>query len=272
MATAHAITRARVSESPQVGGPKRNPYDLRLTRSQFRRFAEIAKSRGYILEVHEPWEKPGVWGECGYMAMTAINDVTDPHSRGSEHGYISLATRINAREMSATSRPEIDLSAVPLHLAYEFVLWHEIGHKEWNFSLLDFIFARPGEEKYDRYYAKMRRINEVLADRYAWERLFPGKPMPVRKDLTFVDRRRIELDIEELEEGLGPLTLKERKPLPAGQYKVISTKMLATPKMAAWAGPKALVQAPHWYMRRHPDQGHLVTPATFRAIEEGRAW
>jgi len=239
------------------------PTELCLTKYQYRRYAEIAKANGCLLEIHEAGDHDGSWGLSGVMAMSSVDDATDPHTGFSEHGYISLASRISVTEVRSANRPELDLAQVPLLRLYEFTLWHEIAHKIWNFPLASFFLARPGDERYDRYYHKVRHINEVLADRFAWARVFPGKALPVRKDLSFAERRQIDLDLEGLQLGLGSLKLRLRAPLPAGQYRSVSTRMLKEGGTAAWIGPSALLISPS------ECEDHLVTPARLRELTKG---
>lgn len=237
--------------------------ELQLSHHQYRRFAEIAKANGCLLEIHEAGEHGDSWGMSGVMAMSAVDDATDPRTRFCEHGYISLATRIGVDEVRKARRPELDLSHVPLLRLYEFILWHEIAHKIWNFPLSSFVLARPGDDRYDRLYSKACHINEVLADRFAWARVFPGKPLPVRKDLSFAERRQSDMDLEYLQRGLGSLKLRLREPLPAGQYRSISTRMLKGEETAAWIGPNALLVAP----ADSPD--HLLSRRPSESVKAG---
>ncbi len=208
----------------------------RITRTKYRKFAEIAKASGQILDL-ESFESMGCLGRASPMVMTAVDDATDPHSMGSEHGSITLAESWQFSWMQSANRPEIDWRAIPEEQALEFVLWHEIGHRVWNFSMIDLIIQRSKFCAHDRF--RVSRCNEVLADRFAWDKVCPGEELPAKRGLTVSDREGLDDDIAEFKDRIG-LVLIEPNPLLRGQYRTVSTAMLKSERWRAYVGPKAV--------------------------------
>lgn len=216
---------------------------LRLGRRQYRAFSEVVKREaGAVLAVKSVAEMGGCWGMYSPMAVPVQIDARDPGSMFAEKAAITLADRINVRRLKSAKRPEMDWHSVPDDKVYEFVLWHEIGHRLSNFFEMDLAFKRGDlGGRFDEYRWRTRRANEVLADRYAWRHLFPVSELPVREDISEKTRNELDRDIEDIAELIE---LKERQPtpLPLGQYDYIPLSMLKSDKMAAYVGPDAIMR------------------------------
>lgn len=208
----------------------------RITRAEFRRLAEIAKQQGMVLDLCS-FEEIGCLGVNHRMVGGVAVDARNPYTRFSEQPFISVAEVWPASYMAEAFRPEMDWDAVPRERAHEFVLWHEIGHSLWNFPAVEVEFRREEYDQAFRY--KVRKCNEILADRFAWLKLFPDAPLVLRKGLTKSEKKAIESDIRMLTSRFG-LEMKKRKPLPVGQYRFVSWKMLESERGRSFIGPAAV--------------------------------
>jgi len=177
----------------------------------------------------------GVWGCVNYWALPTLDDVTQPDQRYRERAYIYLVTRLNTGAVRAAgrSRPECDWSALRNSEICPFIVWHEIGHFRDNFHPFD-LFTQNGPDL-PALQRRLAVVNEVLADRFAWERVRPGEPMP----LTEAGRKNAEAiarDIEMLER-LIPRAKYKHTPLETGQYRHVPAYMLSSKRKAAYVGP-----------------------------------
>ena len=163
---------------------------LRIGFGQYRHLAEVAKREaGSILCVHKYSDK-GCWGLTSPMLEGAISDTNYPASTMIEASAISLADRVNLQAFQSANRPEIDWRAIPPDRVYEFLLWHEIGHLRENFCVFELLQQkRPG------IVAIAYKVNEVLADRYAWRKLFPNHALPMRPGLSSDEQSSINSSI-----------------------------------------------------------------------------
>lgn len=156
----------------------------------------------------------------------------------------SLASAINTRTFRecGRTRPELDWSALGDDEIYPFVLWHEIGHRVDNFSLVDLMCMKDFEAR-NTCQGIIGYVNEVLADRYAWSKVCPGQPIPLTKRGA-EQRQLLQDSLDILSKYLSRDGFKI-KPLWPGQYHDVPESMLRTPAKAAFVGPKvsrALVQ------------------------------
>ncbi|MDF0729210.1 hypothetical protein P0Y43_00500 [Pseudomonas entomophila] len=207
---------------------------LRITRAQYRGFAELAKESGLGLTIATFTELGGIWGEYSCWAQPIVRDASSAQIQCDERVAIKLATSINAGRFRNGVRPEIDWSALDDREVYPFILHHEIGHHLDNFSLWDLILA-PDQETSDQCRKVIYRVNEMLADRYAWEQVRPGEPLP----LSETGKRMQEVMANDLALLQRHFPRKRRMPraLPAGQYSYVPTSMLKTEELAAFVGP-----------------------------------
>ena len=219
------------------------PRVVRLGRKQYRAFFEVVKREtGAVLAVMSAAEMGGCWGMYNPMAVPVQIDAKDPNSMFAEKAAITLADRINVRRLKSAKRPEMDWHSVPDDKVYEFVLWHEIGHRMNNFYIPDVWRAVDGLERGGmELFGRAKRANEVLADRYAWGRLFPDRRFPVRGDLPREQCRELSRDIEHIS---TLVELREIRPpaLPLGQYDYVPLSMLKSDRLAAYVGPDAAMR------------------------------
>lgn len=209
---------------------------LRLTRKQYRAFAETSKAFGLGLNLSS-YEHLGCWGQYSPFALLICNDAANADTTWSERALISLASSINADALRAAGpgRPELDWSVLEDDEIYPFVLWHEIGHSMSNFCRWDVMMLKESDVR-----ARCERhigfVNEVLADRYAWSRIRPGEPIPKTES-----GQRLEEKIAEAIDYIGThvRTMGDFpvRPLQPGQYRDVPEYMLATPQRAAFLGP-----------------------------------
>ena len=148
----------------------------------------------------------------------------------------TLAERINIAAFRSCIRPELDWSAIPAHLIYDFILWHEIGHKADNYDQIDFFTGKcRQQEDFARLNRALLRANEVLADRYAWAKIFPNEPLPISLARSAEYLAGINADIAELDARVGRRT-PPRRMLPCGFAEYISLDVVRSKSYAAIAG------------------------------------
>ncbi|MDM9596956.1 MULTISPECIES: hypothetical protein [Pseudomonas] len=207
---------------------------LRITRRQYRQFAELAKSNGVGLTLDTFTNMGGIWGEYSSWAQPVIRDVSSESRLCDERTAIKLAASVNAGAFRNAHRPELDWAVLEDGEIFQFIVNHEIGHHIDNFSICD-LSLTPNREVEDECFKVMRRVNEMLADRYAWEQVRPGEPLP----LSEAGKRLQEVmaaDLELLNKNM-PRTRRAPKALPSGQYTYVPASMLKTEELAAFVGP-----------------------------------
>jgi len=207
---------------------------LRITRRQYRQFAELAKSNGVGLTLDTFTNLGGIWGEYSCWAQPIIHDVSSDSRLCDERIAIKLATSVNAGAFRGTHRPELDWSALDDSEIYPFIVSHEIGHHVDNFAYWD-IALMPDLAARDRCHKVMYRVNEMLADRYAWEQVRPGEPLPLSETGKRL-QEEMATDLELLNQHM-PRTRRAPKVLPSGQYAYVPASMLKTEELAAFVGP-----------------------------------
>lgn len=211
---------------------------LRLTTRQYRRFHALAKREaGAALNV-QCFKSLGAWGQFTFMASGVVRNAAAPRDvqQNDEVPCITLASQVNVSKLKATSRPEMDWSAIPEPLIYEFIFWHEVGHRLDNFDPFDLMVSKyRGRPDFAEWQRRFARANEVLADRYAWNRLFPGRPLPVAPRHSAAYLREVNEDIEQLSRDFQKGRYKVR-PLPEGVGEYIPMGMLRSPSRVRLAG------------------------------------
>lgn len=230
---------------------------LRITRTQYRGFAELAKESGLGLTIATFTELGGIWGEYTCWAQPIVLDASSDQIQCDERVAIKLATSINTGRFRCAVRPEIDWSALDYREIYPFILHHEIGHHLDNFSLWDLILA-PDQVAGDQCHKVMYRVNEMLADRYAWEQVRPGEPLPLSEAGKCL-QEVMAADLELLNKHI-PRTRRAPKALPSGQYTYVPASMLKTEELAAFVGPHvspALIEHTRNHRRVHRRDSRL---------------
>lgn len=217
----------------------RRSRTLRLTPSQYRRFAEDTKAVGLSLNV-STYEHMGCWGTYSPWALRLVTDASVETPQFGERAMINIASSVDPDSVRAVAprRPELDWSVLEDHEIYPFVVQHEIGHRQDNFDTIFASFSIRDPEVFRLCQRRIGFANEVLADRYAWRQIRPGEPIP----LSAIGKRmegKIAETLAWLEQHCKKLApcRPERKMAP-GAYRDVPDYMLATPERAAFIGPK----------------------------------
>jgi hypothetical protein len=228
-----------------IRNPIRDGFAV-LTPDVFRAIDILARRHaGRPFRIMAPSEMEGDWGRMQVMADNVYADLRRLSNHGSrslfrEIGIFEIANQINVAEFHAASRPEIDLSLVPKERIYEFVAWHEIGHVVDNFSWLDSIrneawMALADTNTHDN---ARHKLNEILADRYAWSRMFPERSLPIRQGCEGIAFWAEEWEGRLLELGIRRGRLNERRLgttavtfVPTSHVKRIPWSRLARPEL-----------------------------------------
>lgn len=207
---------------------------LRITRRQYRQFAGLAKLNGMGLTLDTFTNLGGIWGEYSCWSQPIVRDASSDSRLCDERITIKLATSVNAGAFRGAHRPELDWSALEDSEIYPFIVSHEVGHHVDNFTYWD-ITLMPDLVARDECHKVINRVNEMLADRYAWEQVRPGEPLPMSE----TGKRLLEVmaaDLELLNRHM-PRTRRAPKALPSGQYAYVPASMLKTEELAAFVGP-----------------------------------
>ena len=225
---------------------------LRITRGQYRQFAELSKSVGLGLNLSNERRMKG-WGSYAPWGLLTCNDVTRADTGHDEHALLTLAATVDTRTFRAAGakRPELDWSALANDEIYPFVVWHEIGHRCDNFNMLGWASIADQELK-DQCAQRATLVNEVMADRFAWGKVRPGEPLPMTERGQALQEQIAE-SIELLDKYLSRVA-PTAKPLAPGQYCDVPEYMLATAERAQYVGPRvdpALLRKCVAHHRRH---------------------
>lgn len=208
---------------------------LRITRKQYRQFAEQAKQNGVGLALDTFTNMGESWGLYSCWAQSIVRDAAAAEQQSyDERVVIKLATSINAAVLRSAIRPELDWAALEDDEIYSFVFHHEIGHHLDNFRVWD-IFAIPDPEVRDRCHQVFTRVNEMLADRYAWAQVRPGEAVPLGEAGKRM-QDEMQADLELLNKHT-PRIRRSPRVLPGGQYTSIPASMLCSVDLAAFVGP-----------------------------------
>lgn len=209
---------------------------LRLGRRQYRELAEKAKAVGMGLTL-STYQRLGCWGQYSSWGLPVIDDVTRHETKFNERSLITLSFSIDAAAFRAAGRerPEVDWSVLDDRELYTFVLQHEIGHRCDNFDSWDVRIEDPAVQA--ECVRRLRYINEVLADRFAWQAIRPGEPLPLTEHGRR-DQERISDTLALLGKHVRRTSRFTREPLPAGQYRGVPDYMIATNERAEFVGPQ----------------------------------
>lgn len=212
---------------------------LRLSRREYRALAEETKAAGMALNL-STFRIMGCWGAYSPWALPVCKDVSKPDPGYHEHSLITLAASVDAERFRAAgaTRPEVDWSVLDDSEIYPFIIQHEIGHRQHNFDVWRLQFDVKDLEIREKCRRVIGGTNEVLADRYAWDRIRPGQPLPLGDQ-----GKKLQEQVAEALAYLGqhcPMntTCKDEWKLTPGQYCDVPDYMLATPERAAFIGPK----------------------------------
>ena len=206
---------------------------LRLTRSQYRKFAEQVKATGCALSLSTFRAMGNCWGIFDPRAKLTCMDVSADDLMFTECANIQLSTSVRTSVMRNESRPEIDWSALEDDEIYPFIVAHEMGHCIDNFCYWD--TGRIDDEQVrSRCESTIRSINEVLADRYAWNQIRPGEPVPLCEyGKTIQDE--VAADLALMDKHM-PRVRREPRTLPSGRYLHVPEAMLLTDSLISYIG------------------------------------
>ncbi|MDF2073222.1 hypothetical protein H7683_22590 [Ectopseudomonas mendocina] len=229
---------------------------IRITRNQYRRFAEVTKSVGLALNLSSFKRMENCWGRYSPWALLVCCDVRKDEPEWQERALITLAASINTTHLRScgSGRPELDWSVLEDHEIYPFVVWHEIGHRVDNFDC--WLTGIKDVEIRDECHRRIRFVNELLADRYAWSQVRPGESVPMSENGKRLQERAAE-SLTYLEKHATKLSSPCRS-LAAGQYLDVPEYMLDGHQRAAFIGPQVsrkLVQQRVEYHRKRIAEG-----------------
>ncbi|MHB1145055.1 MAG: hypothetical protein ACYCZS_09175 [Thiobacillus sp.] len=208
---------------------------VNITRGQYRTFAEIAKANGCVLALSTV-EKMKCFGEFSSMCIGVVRNAADNNSGLLEHSAIWLARSIDADQFRSATRPELDWGRLEDHEIFPFLFWHEIGHRVDNFDAFSVVVLKDPEAR-TTCLRHVSTANEVLADRFAWNKVRPGEPIPVG-DAGKRLQDEIAAGMEALRKHAAHTSTFTRQPLPAGQYRSVPKEMLIEPWKAKYVGTK----------------------------------
>lgn len=253
----------RTAPSASVRTPRgTRSRTLRVTHAQYRDFAEKTKAVGLGLTLSTP-ERLGCWGEYSPWALPMHDDVTKAEYRMGEHSLITLSFTIESEAFRVASkgRPEVDWSVLHDEEIYPFLMQHEIGHRVDNFCSCDVTLLNDLKAR-DQCHGMVSYANEVMADRYAWNQIRPGEPLPLT-ERGRRDQEQIGAAIALLDRHVKRMNVHTCRPLPRGQYRSVPDYMIATAERAEFVGPlvnKALLAQASEYHRQRLANG---APALF---------
>lgn len=212
---------------------------LRLGRVQYRALAEIAKQAGCCLGLSTFEQLGGAWGLFNPFALGVHKDATVDTPHMQEQIVIQLAASVDAARLRSVQRPEIDWSQLHDDEIYQFITWHEIGHKLDNHFIFD-LWGITDKKLHDKCHGVIAFVNEILADRFAWNQIRPGEPVPLCENGKRMQEKAAEamalLDLH------IPRTRRAPRALPGGQYSYVPQSMLMTDSLTAYVGPKVAPQ------------------------------
>lgn len=234
---------------------------LHVTRRQYRELAEITKSFGMALNLSTE-TRMGCWGRYSPWALLICKDASDPNTEWEERALITLASSINAGKfrVAGANRPEIDWGVLTDDEIYPFIVWHEIGHRVDNFCTMAMMTASESPTVRDDCYRRSSFVNELLADRYAWNRVRPGEPIPLSENGKRL-QEKTEESLEFLDKNAQRTSFATIRPMAHGQYCDVPEYMLATPKRAGFIGPrvdKGILDKTYAYHQQRVEDGRQL--------------
>lgn len=151
---------------------------------------------------------------------------------------INISSAINVDKLRAQGpgRPELDWSVLTDDEIYPFLVQHEIGHRQDNFDGWDIMLIKDLTIR-DECHRRVRFVNEMLADRYAWGQIRPGEPIPLSEHGKKM-QEKAAYSLAFLEQHARKT--KPCKPewrLTPGPYRDVPAYMLASLGRAAYLGP-----------------------------------
>ncbi len=149
---------------------------IKLTRELYRKLDIIARQNaGTTIEVRKYKEMGGNFAETSIWPTRVCVDTCREEWR--EMRVIYLANRIDAGRFHSCprSRWELNWGEIRIEDIYPFLVWHEVHHLTREISVLDL----PRGWYFNGGHGKFLKVNEIRADRFAWEHISPEQPMPL---------------------------------------------------------------------------------------------
>ncbi len=167
---------------------------------------------GCVIVVREAASMPGTFGQYSPWRVGVYKDaeVRDAPGCCAEVPGITIANEIDEAAFATCERPEMDWAAIPRADIYRFVFLHEAGHRVNNLSPAAMLLNDEFRSSAKR--AALYRVNEALADRFAWSHLYPRRRFP-RARLPRSYFKRLDQEMDELQRAL-PLTNPRVRTLP----------------------------------------------------------
>ncbi|MFO7593439.1 MAG: hypothetical protein R6X15_05270 [Pseudomonadota bacterium] len=154
---------------------------LKLTPTLFEELDHLARtSAGVPVEVVPAETMLGAFARINPIVSPLVVDVANPDGPGSraEAAVMQIANEIDLNAFRTCPRPELDYSAIPAEDIYCFLILHEAAHARQAFNGMDAVMTFGNADR--RTLGLASAAMEILADREAWEHLYPGKPLPQR--------------------------------------------------------------------------------------------
>lgn len=169
------MARSNISPACATLIPKDSGKWIFLTPSIFAEVDRLARTEaGAVVEVIDYRQVPGLIGRvargfCGGVYIDAKNTTGDGCM--TEVPVIQLVNAINLDEIANWPRPELAYSALEPGDRFRFTVLHEICHCLTMLDLLEFATMDAATR------VRFTQVDEARADRFAWQRLYPGRPI-----------------------------------------------------------------------------------------------
>lgn len=147
---------------------------IRISKPLYARLDKLARAEGGCpLRVRTQKQLPGdrLWAQVVENAWVYQKAGRTEKVR---HTVIDVVNEFDLELFHNSIRPEMDYSAIPQSRAYEFLVWHEIGHLTQGipgtFLIWGWLVIKidPNLTKF---------LMELKADRFAWRAMFPHRPL-----------------------------------------------------------------------------------------------
>ncbi|HEX4331904.1 MAG TPA: hypothetical protein VH040_07185 [Usitatibacter sp.] len=194
---------------------KRSRTTIVLTPALFAELDAISRTMaGSALEVIPLEEMPNTIARVNYLMGSGYKDsrIRDGVCK-IDLSIIQIANRIEADQVATWPRPELDFSKITPCDLYHFALWHEIGHRLHDLDRWVSLCSEPADHNVVRW------LNEVRADRFAWNKVYPGAAVP-RYPGAMRTKRQIDELMKRMEKLYPPIT-RARRPLPTDPFLAV---------------------------------------------------
>lgn len=170
--------------------------NIKLTPALFGELDKIARTRaGCVIEVvdYQDKEMKDTFAAVPPLSTGVVCDIENPGRYG-ECRSIVLVNQIHVERFRSTKRPEITWQRIPNDHIYHYLLWHEIGHIRLDPDFHS-VMLKGGADLLNW----TSLANEMRADRYAWNAIYPQKALPKRPGSTTIVRNLDKIITENTE-------------------------------------------------------------------------